>query len=137
MGGLISGNAEQEYDASDPDSDISDKLQVILSFSKAGAFSEDDMKKSFGFTGELQKLNESGASDCLSFIEQSETTFCTPARSTFGITLSRELSVTGFPIDVNAEPSLLPDTDSFAANTSVAELPELVAFWVRIPRMDN
>ncbi|KAF8839757.1 hypothetical protein BDN67DRAFT_736710 [Paxillus ammoniavirescens] len=220
MGGSIGSNAEQEYDASDPDSDIPDELQVILSSSdqddtmsldpkavpspglppvtalpvpdspsekdsvvnipvfratlvdeddhhadieEAGAFSEDDTKKSFDFTGELQKLNESGASDRLSFIEQLETAFRTPAKidlrydigdflsaevppvpklptlkdelsrvdgNSFSLPLdyeSRELSATGFPIDVNAEPSLLPGTDSFATNTSDDELLELVA----------
>ncbi|KIK98105.1 hypothetical protein PAXRUDRAFT_725108 [Paxillus rubicundulus Ve08.2h10] len=224
MGGSIGSTAEQEYDASDPDSDIPDELQVILSSSdqddtmsldpnavnppllspglppvtalpvpdspseqgsvvnvpifratlideddhhadveEAGAFSEDDTKKSFDFTGELQKLNESGGSDRLSFIEQLETAFRTPAKidlrydignflsadvppvpklptlqdelsridgNSFSLPLdyeSRELSATGFPIDVNAEPSLLPGTDSFATNTSDDELLELVA----------
>ncbi|KAF9449617.1 hypothetical protein P691DRAFT_799115 [Macrolepiota fuliginosa MF-IS2] len=47
-----------------------------------------DTKKSFDFTGELQKLNESGASDRRSFVEQLEKAFRTPAkvdlRSDFG-----------------------------------------------------
>ncbi|TBU22804.1 hypothetical protein BD311DRAFT_822465 [Dichomitus squalens] len=42
--------------------------------------SEDDTKKSFDFTGELKKLNESGGSDRASFVEQLETAFKTPAR---------------------------------------------------------
>ena len=42
--------------------------------------SEDDTKKSFDFTGELRKLNESGASDRRSFVEQLENAFRTPAR---------------------------------------------------------
>ena len=41
---------------------------------------EDDTKKSFDFTGELRKLNESGASDRRSFVEQLENAFRTPAR---------------------------------------------------------
>ncbi|KAI9060404.1 hypothetical protein FKP32DRAFT_1595485 [Trametes sanguinea] len=45
-----------------------------------GSASEDDTKKSFDFTGELQKLNESGASDRASFVEQLENAFKTPAR---------------------------------------------------------
>jgi len=45
----------------------------------AGMFSEDDTKKSFDFTGELQKLNESGGSHRLSFVEQLENAFRTPA----------------------------------------------------------
>lgn len=42
--------------------------------------SEDDTKKSFDFTGELQKLNQSGASDRRSFVEQLENAFRTPAK---------------------------------------------------------
>ncbi|KAF9235707.1 hypothetical protein BU15DRAFT_89481 [Melanogaster broomeanus] len=222
MGGSLGSNAEQEYDASDPDSDIPDELQVILSNSdqefedtmsldpnavyqpglppesplpipdspspkgsvnkvpvfrativdeddhhadveEAGTLSEDDTKKSFDFTGELQKLNESGASDRRSFIEQVETAFRTPAKidlrydfgdflsadvpplpklptlqdemsrlgdNSFSLPLdygSRELSVTGFPIDVNAEPSLLPGSDSYATSASDDEPLDLVA----------
>ncbi|KAJ3972631.1 hypothetical protein EV361DRAFT_970780 [Lentinula raphanica] len=41
---------------------------------------EDDTKKSFDFTGELQKLNESGGSDRASFVEQLEMAFKTPAK---------------------------------------------------------
>ncbi|KAF9219060.1 hypothetical protein BS17DRAFT_439592 [Gyrodon lividus] len=226
MGGSIGSNMEQEYDASDPDSDIPDELQVILSNSdqelddtmsldpmtmhpclpspgfppkvslplldspssegsvaqapvfratvideddhhadaeETGTLSEDDTKKSFDFTGELQKLNESGGSDRRSFIEQLETAFRTPAKidlrydfgdflsadvpavpklptlqdelsrvegNSFSLPLdyeSRELSPTGFPIDVNAEPSLLPGTDSFATTAPDDELLHMVA----------
>ncbi len=42
--------------------------------------SDEDTKKSFDFTGELQKLNESGASDRASFVEQLEMAFKTPAK---------------------------------------------------------
>ncbi|KAF7339245.1 hypothetical protein MVEN_02002300 [Mycena venus] len=42
--------------------------------------SEEDTKRSFDFTGELQKLNESGASDRRSFVEQLEAAFQTPAK---------------------------------------------------------
>ncbi|KIJ60131.1 hypothetical protein HYDPIDRAFT_32553 [Hydnomerulius pinastri MD-312] len=223
MGGSIGSTAEQEYDASDPDSDIPDELQVILSSSdqefddtmsfdpkallpspglpplmplplpggpspkasvanvpvfratiideddhhadveEAGMSSEDDTKKSFDFTGELQKLNQSGGSDRRSFVEQLENAFRTPAkidlRYNFGDFLSgdvpavpklpslqaelsnagecsfnlpvdydsHELSPMGFPIDVNAEPSLLPGTDSFATTASDDDLLDLVA----------
>ena len=214
MGGSVGSNVEQDYDGSDPDSDIPDELQVILSNSdqegedtisfahqpaqpplpspglppemplpvldspspksslagipvfratvidedehhadveEAGTLSEDDTKESFDFTGELQKLNESGASDRRSFIEQLESAFRTPAKvdlhydfgdlppipklptlqdelSRAGIdSISRELSPRGFPIDVNAEPSLLPGSDNFAATTPDEELLDLVA----------
>ena len=42
--------------------------------------SDEDTKKSFDFTGELRKLNESGASDRRSFVEQLENAFRTPAK---------------------------------------------------------
>ena len=41
---------------------------------------DEDTKKSFDFTGELKKLNESGASDRRSFVEQLENAFRTPAK---------------------------------------------------------
>ncbi|KAF8438822.1 hypothetical protein L210DRAFT_1005447, partial [Boletus edulis BED1] len=47
---------------------------------EAGTLSEDDTKRLFNFTGELQKLNESGASNRRSFIEQLENVFRTPAK---------------------------------------------------------
>lgn len=141
LAGTLGGSVgEQELDASDPDSDIPDELQLILSNSdheaddtlsfnphlkiahsplpspglppemplplpkgsvteapvfrakvideddhhadieEAGMSSEDDTKKSFDFTGELQKLHESGGSDRLSFVEQLENAFRTPAK---------------------------------------------------------
>lgn len=58
--------------------------------------SEDDTNgtsKSFDFTGELQKLSESGGSDRLSFVEQIETAFRTPARIDLGFELSQKLFV--------------------------------------------
>jgi serine/arginine repetitive matrix protein 2 len=45
-----------------------------------GSSSDEDTKKSFDFTDELRKLNESGASDRASFVEQLENAFRTPAR---------------------------------------------------------
>ncbi|KAJ7126033.1 hypothetical protein C8R44DRAFT_733950 [Mycena epipterygia] len=142
MGGSdASAYKEEELDASDPDSDIPDELQVLLSASRGhspvddtlsfhpppprsaplpspglpphaplpispsppqlelpvfhvqlmddaqqgdidegGMSSEEDTKKSFDFTGELQKLNESGGSDRRSFVEQLENAFKTPAK---------------------------------------------------------
>ncbi|KZV76755.1 hypothetical protein PENSPDRAFT_342582 [Peniophora sp. CONT] len=41
---------------------------------------DDDTKRSFDFTGELRALNESGGSDRLSFVEQLENAFKTPAK---------------------------------------------------------
>ncbi|KAI6028122.1 hypothetical protein EDC04DRAFT_164044 [Pisolithus marmoratus] len=228
MGGSVGIMAEQEFDASDPDSDIPDELQVILSNSdqelddtmsfnpnashpplrspglppelplpvpdaeppsqglvlevpvfratlideddrqadieEAGAMSssEEDTKKSFDFTGEINKLNESGASHRRSFVEQLECAFRTPAKidlrydfgnffegdvppvpknslqdelsragqSTFSLPddyESRELLSTDFPVDVNAEPSLLPGTDSYATTASDDDLLDIIA----------
>ena len=42
--------------------------------------SDEDTKESFDFTGEIQMLNESGASNRRSFVEQLENAFRTPAR---------------------------------------------------------
>ncbi|KAI5992859.1 hypothetical protein EDC04DRAFT_2984892 [Pisolithus marmoratus] len=228
MGGSVGTMAEQEFDVSDPDSDIPDKLQVILSNSnqelndtmsfnpntphpplpspglppelplpvpgaeppsqdlvlevpvfratlideddrqadieEAGAMSssEQDTKKSFDFTGEINKLNESGASHRRSFVEQLECAFRTPAKidlrydfgnffngdvppvpknslqdellragqSAFSLPddyESRELLSTDFPIDVNAEPSLLPGTDRYTTTASDDDLLDIIA----------
>jgi serine/arginine repetitive matrix protein 2 len=228
MGGSVGSIAEQDYDGSDPDSDIPDELQVILSNSdqegddtisfnpqsthplpspglppemplpvldspspksslskhpvfratvvdedehhadveETGTLSEDDTKRSFDFTGELQRLNESGASDRRSFIEQLENAFRTPAEvdlrcdfeelppvpklptlqdelsrageCSFNLPIdyeSRELPPRGFPVDVNAEPSLLPGTDSFATTASDDELLDIIA--PHMPRNDT
>ncbi|KIY52945.1 hypothetical protein FISHEDRAFT_69402 [Fistulina hepatica ATCC 64428] len=145
MGGSeVSAYADPDLDVSDPDSDIPDELQVILSHSpgddtlsfpasavpsslpptsppaeplptpevsvvqnnedddSAPVFcanvtvdggdcveldieedhlSEEDQDKSFDFTNELKKLSESGGSDRLSFVEQLENAFRTPADS--------------------------------------------------------
>ncbi|KAJ3725176.1 hypothetical protein C8R42DRAFT_718664 [Lentinula raphanica] len=57
-------------DVNDNHAEIDDMMDV----------DEDDTKKSFDFTGELQKLNESGGSDRASFVEQLEKAFKTPAK---------------------------------------------------------
>ncbi|KAJ7585441.1 hypothetical protein C8J56DRAFT_1087354 [Mycena floridula] len=44
-----------------------------------------DTKKSFDFTGELKKLNESGVSDRRSFVEQLENVFKMPAKIDLGL----------------------------------------------------
>jgi serine/arginine repetitive matrix protein 2 len=221
LAGTVGSIPQQVYDGSDPNSDIPDEFQVILSNSdqegedtisldrrsarpplpspglppetplpvldtastrsslaelpvfratvidedehhadveEAGTLSEDDTKRSFDFTGELQKLNESGASDRRSFIEQLDNAFRTPAKidlrydfedlppvpklptlqdelsrageHSFSLPIdyeSRELLPSGFPIDVNAEPSLLPGSDCFATTASDEELLDVVA----------
>ncbi|KAI6017029.1 hypothetical protein EDC04DRAFT_2944706 [Pisolithus marmoratus] len=228
MGGSVGTMAEQEFDASDPDSDIPDELQVILSNSdqelndtmsfnpntphpplpsprlplelllpvpgakppsqdlvlevpifhatlidednhqvdieEAGAMSssEEDMKKSFDFTGEINKLNESGTSHWHSFMEQLECAFHMPAKidlrydfgnffngdvppvpknslqdkllrarqSAFSLLddyESHELLSTDFPINVNAEPSLLPGTDRYTTTASDNDLLDIIA----------
>ncbi|TCD61190.1 hypothetical protein EIP91_008796, partial [Steccherinum ochraceum] len=147
MTGTLGGSTEPSVDPEDPDSDIPDELQVILSgqsdeectqalddiISRSStppspiaevpeiplpvevvlarqpslpvfratildeeanladvdegnnSSEEDETKKSFDFTGELQKLNESGASDRRSFVEQLENAFRTPARIDLGL----------------------------------------------------
>ncbi|KAF5376919.1 hypothetical protein D9615_007315 [Tricholomella constricta] len=157
MGGSdVSGYAVPELDASDPDSDIPDELQHILSNQSddgdtmsyhddhdvslptspvepespsgppvlelptfhakliddeenhadidaaSNSSDEDYTKKSFDFTGEIQKLNESGASDRRSFVEQLENAFRTPAK----IDLRYGLGNTLLSVDVPPVPKL-------------------------------
>ncbi|KAL4261714.1 hypothetical protein AB1N83_006845 [Pleurotus pulmonarius] len=136
MGASVAEGYAVELDASDPDSDIPDELQVllagqsdledtmefprsaittasppslggVLNVSAASEYppfhahlideednhadidagqsssDDDDTKKSFDFTGELKVLNESGASDRRSFVEQLENAFKTPAKLEF------------------------------------------------------
>ncbi|KAH8096901.1 hypothetical protein BXZ70DRAFT_895536 [Cristinia sonorae] len=146
MSGTLGGSTEPSVNPEDPDSDIPDELQVILSGQsdeeltqaldnlsmhrlsvppspiieeevplppeqvlarqpslpvfratlldedannlgdvEDGSEEEDETKKSFDFTGELKKLNESGASDRASFVEQLENAFRTPARIDLGL----------------------------------------------------
>ena len=59
------------------------RAQVFKADSASGdsdVTSDEDTKKSFDFTGEIRMLNESGASDRQSFVEQLENAFKTPAR---------------------------------------------------------
>jgi len=51
-----------------------------LDFDDGSVTSDEDTKKFFDFTGELKKLNESGASDCRSFVENLENAFCMSAQ---------------------------------------------------------
>ncbi|KXN81385.1 hypothetical protein AN958_04774 [Leucoagaricus sp. SymC.cos] len=70
--------------------DIDEGVQADVEFDP-----ESDTKQSFDFTGELQKLNESGASNRDSFVEQLENAFKTPAmvdlRCDFGGLLQLEV----------------------------------------------
>jgi len=76
-----------------------------------------DTKSSFDFTGEIQKLNESGGSDRRSFVEQLENAFRTPAkldlRYDFGGSNNGMLSVEVPPL-----PPLPPLPKAAAADTS-------------------
>ncbi|KAI6014908.1 hypothetical protein BKA83DRAFT_4499055 [Pisolithus microcarpus] len=112
MGSYLCSMVVQEFDVSNPDSDIPDKLQVILSDSdqeldvtmsvnpnvppstiilppkiplpvpeaRALSSSEEDTKKSFDFTREINKFNKSSALHQHSFVEQLESTLHTPAK---------------------------------------------------------
>ena len=60
--------------------------------------SEEDTKKSFDFTGEIMKLNESGASDRASFVEQLEMAFKTPAKVDLHYDFSTHLCVEAPPL---------------------------------------
>ncbi|EMD32355.1 hypothetical protein CERSUDRAFT_108803 [Gelatoporia subvermispora B] len=71
-----------------------------------GASSEDDTNKSFDFTGEIQKLNESGASDRLSFVEQVESAFRTPARIELDLGFGDKMGFKGDLLAVPPVPAL-------------------------------
>ncbi|KAF7982388.1 hypothetical protein HWV62_28475 [Athelia sp. TMB] len=212
MGGTMGGSdcsaymPQEEVDASDPDSDIPEELQVILAtheeespddtmsyrpqstdgspcsltmdrpyqtnlrptapLSIGGKTSplrgavidedknqmdlddaislEEDTKKSFDFTGELKKLNQSGASERRSFVEQLENAFRTPAKINLryafdgallgidapplpkmpsrlfnGETIRQKKSVLNYslPMDTNkVDPTELSGSDSLAAS---------------------
>ena len=170
LAGTLGGSTEPEVDPEDPDSDIPDELQVILSgqsdddmtrplspFEDTLSFrpppspgsppksalptpevsvheddveaipqlpvfqaqlfdaeshqvelddgdhvptspSEDDTRKSFDFTGELRKLNESGGSDRASFVEQVEQAFKTPGRIQLGFDFGLDESMLAPPV---------------------------------------
>ncbi|KAI0635339.1 hypothetical protein C8Q77DRAFT_1054820 [Trametes polyzona] len=174
LSGTLGGSTEPDVDPEDPDSDIPDELQVILSGQSdddmtgqlddtlsfrpppspgsppktalplpepksheseaeadppipvfhaqlfdaeanqadidegghgCGSGSEDDTKKSFDFTGELKKLNESGGSDRASFVEQLENAFKTPARIELGFDFGIEEGMLAPPPPLPALPT--------------------------------
>jgi serine/arginine repetitive matrix protein 2 len=59
---------------------IDDKEKLENQFNIDEMNTSDEGTKSFDFTGELKNLNESGASDRKSFVEQLENAFWTPAK---------------------------------------------------------
>ncbi|KAF5333934.1 hypothetical protein D9758_018161 [Tetrapyrgos nigripes] len=85
---------------------------------------EGDTKKSFDFTGELKKLNESGASDRRSFMEQLESAFRTPAkldlRYDFGGSDSGMLSVEVPPLPPLPSLPAQAETSSSTIQTDVS-----------------
>ena len=81
--------------------------------------SEDDTKRSFDFTSELRKLNESGGSDRASFVEQLETAFKTPARIDLGFDfgISDNLLVPPVPaLPKNLRPAPVEDVPQSFSN---------------------
>ncbi|KAJ7585387.1 hypothetical protein C8J56DRAFT_122743 [Mycena floridula] len=60
-----------------------------------------DTKKAFDFMGELKKLNESGASDRRSFVEQLENAFKTPAKIDLGLLRVTD-GLLGIPVPLNS-----------------------------------
>ncbi|PBK61490.1 hypothetical protein ARMSODRAFT_1025623 [Armillaria solidipes] len=80
LGGLSFVDEEMEVDVSAPPPVF--RAQVIDEQEHHAELepSEEDTNKSFDFTGEIKKLNESGDSDRHSFVEQLENAFRTPAK---------------------------------------------------------
>ena len=91
------------------------RAQVFHAESASGdsdVTSDEDTKKSFDFTGEIRMLNESGASDRRSFVEQLENAFRTPARIDLRC---------GFPenaIEIPPVPTVPIDTQVSLASTT-------------------
>jgi serine/arginine repetitive matrix protein 2 len=73
--------------------------------------SDEDTKKSFDFTGEIKMLNESGASERRSFVEQLENAFRTPAR------VDLKYSFPEHNVDIPPIPTLPADIQDSAAPT--------------------
>ncbi|KAJ6619274.1 hypothetical protein B0H10DRAFT_2216971 [Mycena sp. CBHHK59/15] len=203
MGGTMGGSDAsaykvQELDASDPDSDIPDELQVLLTASRGqspvddtlsfrppvqdaplpspglppslplpcpvspsvaqqlelpvfnvqlidddahngdideGAIlSEEDTKMSFDFTGELKKLNESGASDRRSFVEQLENAFKTPAKIDLRNLLCVDVPppMPSIPVDFKQTVTSDSSTSSSDQSSSVYSVPQSVSRLVDI-----
>ena len=115
-----------------------DEVDNHAEIDEGHASSEDDTKKSFDFTGELKKLNESGASDRRSFVEHLENAFRTPAKIDlrYGFSDSlcvrlppipavnsakkqEDLSTLDMPISIDTldvHPTVLPGSDSLAVS---------------------
>ena len=85
--------------------------------------SEEDTKKSFDFTGEIMKLNESGASDRASFVEQLEMAFKTPAKVDLQYDFGTHLRVEVPPLP--PLPALGINSDATSGNTSSLRLSNL------------
>ena len=77
--------------------------------------SDEDTKKSFDFTGEIRMLNESGASDRRSFVEQLENAFKTPSRVDLRYAFPEH---TAHVPPVPALPVSVPDLSTSAASLS-------------------
>ncbi|KAH9923820.1 uncharacterized protein B0H18DRAFT_1105173 [Fomitopsis serialis] len=77
---------------------------------------EDDTKKSFDFTGELRKLNESGGSDRRSFVEQLENAFRTPAKIELEYGLGEQLGLDNNFLAVPPVPPLPPNLRSMPSD---------------------
>ncbi len=70
--------------------------------------SEEDTNKSFDFTGEIKKLNESGDSDRHSFVEQLENAFRTPAKIDLRYDFAGPIKDDFLQVDVPPIPPLPP-----------------------------
>ncbi|KAK0475256.1 hypothetical protein IW261DRAFT_1422569 [Armillaria novae-zelandiae] len=70
--------------------------------------SEEDMNKSFDFTGEIKKLNGSGDSDRHSFVEQLENAFRTPAKIDLRYDFAGPIKDGFLQVDILPAPPLPP-----------------------------
>ncbi|RDB27260.1 hypothetical protein Hypma_004359 [Hypsizygus marmoreus] len=98
---------------------------------------EEDTKKSFDFTGEIQKLNESGASDRRSFVEQLENAFRTPAKIDLRFLAVDVPPVPKLPIQLGGESSQSSSgLDSFSGSELV-DMKEPTLLHLNMTAMDD
>ncbi|KAG7440055.1 uncharacterized protein BT62DRAFT_938390 [Guyanagaster necrorhizus] len=107
LGGLSFVDEEMEVDVPAPPvfhAQVVDEQEHHADLQSA----EEDMNKSFDFTGELRKLNESGESDRHSFVEQLEKAFRTPAKIDLRYSLTGPIRDGFLQVDIPSIPSLPP-----------------------------
>ncbi|KAK0244974.1 hypothetical protein EDD85DRAFT_1348 [Armillaria nabsnona] len=112
LGGLSFVDEEMEVDVSAPPPVF--RAQVIDEQEHHAELgpSEEDTNKSFDFTDEIKKLNESGDSDRHSFVEQLENAFRTPAKIDLRYDFAGPIKDGFLQVDIPPVPPLPPPSVS-------------------------